>query len=42
MDITPLGTGKIFDEWNYKAIYVIADVQVSLYSKVTSVDVKKI
>ncbi|MCD6017694.1 MAG: hypothetical protein K0S53_815 [Bacteroidetes bacterium] len=41
LDITPLATGKVFDEWSYKAIYVIADVQVGLYSKVTSVDVKK-
>lgn len=41
LDITPLAVGKVYDEWSYKAIYVIADVQVGLYSKVTSVDVKK-
>ncbi len=41
MDITPLATNRVFDEWSYKGIYVIADVQVGLYSKVTSVDVKK-
>lgn len=41
LDITPIATGKVYDEWNYKAIYVIADVQVGLYSRVASVDVKK-
>jgi hypothetical protein len=42
MDITPLAVGKVYDEWSYKAIYIIDDVQVGLYSKVTSVDVKKL
>lgn len=41
LDISPIAANKVFDEWSYKAIYVIADVQVGLYSKVTSVDVKK-
>lgn len=41
IDITPLGAGKVIDEWSYKAVYVIADTQVGLYSKVTSVSVKK-
>lgn len=41
LDITPIASGKVYDEWSYKAIYVIADTQVGLYSKVTSVDVKK-
>lgn len=42
LDITPLAANRVFDEWSYKAIYVIADAQVGLYSKVTSVDVKKL
>ncbi|MBC7694973.1 MAG: hypothetical protein H7141_05935 [Burkholderiales bacterium] len=41
LDITPLATGKVFDEWKYKGIYVIADTQVGLYSNVISVDVKR-
>ena len=42
IDVTNLDATKIFDEWKYKGIYVISDTQVGLYSKVTSVDVKKI
>ncbi|MES2568085.1 MAG: hypothetical protein V4565_14515 [Bacteroidota bacterium] len=42
IDVAPLASPKIFDEWSYKAIYVIADTQVGLYSNVVSVDVKKI
>ena len=42
IDVTSLGAGKIFDEWKYKAIYVIADEQVGLFSQVSSIDVKKI
>jgi hypothetical protein len=41
LDITPLASNKVYDEWKYKAIYIIADVQVGLYSNVISVDVKK-
>lgn len=41
LDVTPIAATKVFDEWSYKGIYVIADTQVGLYSKVTSVDVKK-
>lgn len=41
LDITPLAPGKVFDEWKYKGIYVIADTPVGLYSNVISVDVKK-
>lgn len=41
LDITPIGTDKLLDEWKYKAVYVIADVQVGIYSKVTVVDVKR-
>lgn len=42
IDVTSLAAGKIFDEWKYKAIYVIGDEQVGLFSKVTGVDVKKL
>lgn len=42
LDITSIATGKVYDEWKYKAIYVIADTQVGLYSKITSIDVKKL
>jgi hypothetical protein len=31
----------VFDEWKYKAIDVIANEQVGLYSMVSSIDVKK-
>jgi hypothetical protein len=41
LDITPLAASKVYDEWKYKAIYIIADVQVGLYSNAISVDVKK-
>lgn len=41
LDVTPLSGTKVFDEWKYKGIYVIADTQVGLFSKVTSVDVKR-
>ncbi|MDF2448771.1 MAG: hypothetical protein K0R26_1275 [Bacteroidota bacterium] len=41
MDTTPVASPKVFDEWQYKAIYVIADTQVGLYSSIVSVDVKK-
>lgn len=42
IDTNSLATPKVFDEWHYKGIYVIADTPIGLYSKVTSVDVKKI
>jgi hypothetical protein len=41
LDITPLATGKVFDEWKYKGIFVIADTQVGLFSNIISVDVKR-
>lgn len=41
LDIVSLPSPKVFDEWHYKGIYVIADTPVGLYSKVTSVVVKK-
>ena len=41
LDTTDLATGKVYDEWKYKAIYVVADTQVGLYSNVISVDVKR-
>jgi hypothetical protein len=42
IDTTVLAATKVFDEWKYKAVYVIDDLQVGVFSKVTSVDVKKI
>lgn len=42
LDHATLPEDKRYDEWHYKAIYVIADKLVGLYSQVTSVDVKKI
>ncbi len=41
MDLADLAAGKVYDEWKYKAIFVISDMQVGLYSKITSIDVKK-
>ncbi|MBC7693965.1 MAG: hypothetical protein H7141_00815 [Burkholderiales bacterium] len=41
MDLTALTQGKLYDEWNYKAIFVVADKLVGLYSDVVSVDVKR-
>jgi hypothetical protein len=41
LDVTDLDPDKIYDEWHYKGIYVKADKQVGLYSKVSSVDLKK-
>lgn len=41
LDKSEFAPNKIYDEWHYKGIYVIADKQVGLYSKVSSVDVKK-
>jgi hypothetical protein len=42
IDITPIGAGKIFDQWSYKAIYVISDQQVGLYSDSKFIDIKKL
>jgi hypothetical protein len=42
IDAATLLAPKIFDEWSYKAIYVIADTQVGLFSNVVSIDVKKL
>jgi hypothetical protein len=41
LDIVSLPSSKVFDEWHYKGVLVIADTPVGLYSKVTSVIVKK-
>lgn len=42
LDNASLATGKLYDEWHYKAIFVVADKLVGSYSSVTSVDVKRI
>ncbi|MES2512860.1 MAG: hypothetical protein V4580_01895 [Bacteroidota bacterium] len=42
IDIVSLAPTKLLDEWSYKAVYVIGNSQVGLYSKVTAVLVKKI
>lgn len=41
LDVVSLPSSKVFEEWHYKGVYVIADTPVGLYSKVTSVIVKK-
>lgn len=42
LDITPMAANKVYDEWKYKGIYVIADQQVGLYSIIQSIDIKKL
>lgn len=42
LDTITLPENKRYEEWHYKAIFMIADKLVGLYSKVTSVDVKRI
>ena len=42
LDITPMAANKVYDEWKYKAIFVISDTQVGLYSMVQSIDIKKL
>jgi hypothetical protein len=42
MDHTAIDASRLFDEWKYRAIYVVDDKQVGLYSKITSVDVKRL
>ena len=42
IDVASIGAGKVYDEWKYKAIYVIADEQVGLFSQTASIDVKKL
>lgn len=42
IDIATLPADKRYEEWHYKAIFVIADKLVGLYSIVTSVDVKRV
>lgn len=42
IDVAEIADNKRFDEWHYKAIYVIADNRVGLFSNVTSIAVKKI
>lgn len=42
LDSSTLPQNKRYEEWHYKAIFVMADKLVGLYSKVTSVDVKRI
>lgn len=41
LDTASLDASKLYDEWHYKAIFVVADKLVGLYSKVVSVDVKR-
>lgn len=41
LDTTPLAAGKIADDWKYKAIFVIADVQVGQMSQVITVRAMK-
>lgn len=40
-DTSALADGLLYDEWNYKAIYVISDEQVGLFSRVVPIDVKR-
>ncbi|MBK8368977.1 MAG: hypothetical protein IPL10_16730 [Bacteroidetes bacterium] len=42
LDTTVLPENKRYEEWHYKAIFVIADKLVGLYSKIMSVDVKRV
>ena len=42
LDITPMAANKVYDEWKYKAIFVISDAQVGLYSMIQSIDIKKL
>jgi hypothetical protein len=42
IDITPIGVGKIFDQWAYRAMYVISDQPVGLYSDPKTIDIKKL
>jgi hypothetical protein len=42
LDITPMAANKVYDEWHYKGIFVIADQQVGLYSVIKSIDLKKL
>lgn len=42
LDTVSLPSSKVYDEWQYKGIYVIADTQVGLFSLVVSVDVKRV
>lgn len=42
IDTATLPEDKRYEEWNYKAIFVIADKLVGLYSDEVSVDVKRI
>ncbi|MES2762031.1 MAG: hypothetical protein V4677_07490 [Bacteroidota bacterium] len=41
VDIASLPANKLIDEWNYKAMYVIADQPTGLYSAVVPISVKK-
>jgi hypothetical protein len=41
VDTTVIGGGKIADDWKYKAIFVIADVQVGQMSQVVTVRAMK-
>jgi hypothetical protein len=42
LDITPMAANKVYNEWKYKAIFVISDAQVGLYSMIQSIDIKKL
>lgn len=41
LDTSTLPNDKRFEEWNYKAIFVVADKLVGLFSSAKSVDVKR-
>jgi hypothetical protein len=42
IDTTNLASNKVLDEWRYKGIFVIADIQVGLYSPVVEISVKRV
>lgn len=42
LDTATLPDNKRYEEWHYKAIFVVADKLVGLYSDVISVDVKRV
>lgn len=42
IDTAVLAPSKVFDEWKYKAIYIIGNTPVGLYSNIVTVDVKKL
>jgi hypothetical protein len=42
IDVTGLAANKVYDEWSYKAIYLIGDQPMGLYSGIVSIDVKRV